>query len=1270
VRLSSCGIRVAAVALGFLLAVAGTAWAQSGTAGVLGTVVDEQGAHIPGATVTITNPATGFSRDTVTDASGDYQFVSLPPGSYTLKIELSGFRTAVYDRVTLHVDTTARQDVQLTVGQLSETVQVVAETRLLNTTDASLGNVISGNQVRALPLEARSVVGLLSLQAGAVFVPTNSLGAQDNRSGAVSGARADQANVTLDGVDNNDPVYNTAYTGALRSTLDSLQEFRVTTSNYTAESGRSSAAQVSLVTKSGSNDTHGSGYYVMRRTATSANEYFNKLAANDVPKLNKNIYGGAFGGAVVRDKLFYFGNYERLGEDSEALTQRQVPSMAFRDGVMVYQCADPAACPGGTVQGFTNTHDVPAGYYGATPTQLAGLDPLGIGPSRLASDYFKQLPAPNDPGLDGYNLMAYKFTAPFSNTFNTTIGRVDYRPGGNQSFFGRFNVQRDTLNDAPEYPGMGLPPNTTRKIDSWGTAIGWDSVIGAHLVNAFRYGFTKIVSDTTGTLNAPAVYFRWVDDPIANITYGYTNDGRRTPTHNFVNDTTWLKGSHTVKFGTNLRFTRIPTYTNAGSYSYAQVNPSWTLGEGSKYTPGQDTCDLPGCSALPAVDANWDWGTAWITMLGVVSQANGQYNYDRAGNLLPVGDPARRNYAFDEYEFYAQDSWRLSERLTVTGGLRYSLASPPWETNGLQVAPNFNLGERFKQRQEMMAKGIPENTLPDIQFDLAGPANGKKGFYDWDKNNFAPRFAAAWTPTSRLVLRGGYSLVYDRIGPALAQNIDSEGSFGLSTNLTSDFGAFNEDDPSVRYQGVSTLPPSVPAAPPGGFPQIPPIKPGGVYQTIDDSLKTPYAHTFNAVATFELTKNLVIEAAYVGRQGRNQLIQRDMFMPLNLTDPQSGMDYFTAATALIKQLEANGMDPTAVTPIPYFENLFPDAVNAAQVWEDPTLAGLTATQVMATDFAAHYPDHSSVIFDFDLFCYPACTKFGLNSFFNRQYSALAARSTIGRSAYNALQLTLRKRFNHGYQFDLNYTYGYAKDHSSLIERNDNFTGNLDFGLGGYTGFLVNSWAPDQQYSYSDYDIRHQVNFNWVAEFPWGRGKKWGSEMPGWLDAVAGGWSMAGLMRLTSGLPFNVYNAASAWATNWNLQGNASLKDPGRLPPTGTTKNVLNGKPSPFSISPEEALKYLRYDYPGEGGIRNRLRGDGYFSLDFSLAKSWAMPFGENHRFWFRWDTFNVTNTPRFDVANVTMFPDRTSTFGTYNGTYASCDGNAGRCMQFSLRYEF
>jgi hypothetical protein len=1237
------------------LIAASTALAQSGTAGLRGTVTDAQGLRLPGVSVTLTNPATGLSREAVTDDTGDFTFVSLPPGTYSLKVELEGFRTAVVDKVPLPVDSTVRQDVRLELGALSETVQVTAEPTLINTTDASMGNVISGSQLGALPLEARSVVGLLSLQPGAVFVPTNTWGDLDNRSGAVSGARADQANVTLDGVDNNDPQYNTAYTGALRSTLDSLQEFRVTTSNYGADSGRSSSAQVSLVTKSGTNDYHGAGYWGFRRTGTSANEYFNKLSGNEVPKLDKNIYGGSFGGPLIRDKLFFFANYERLGEESEQLAERAVPSASMRDGVMVYQCANPAQCPGGTVRGFTGTHSIPAGYYGATPSELAGVDPLGIGPSLRASEYFKRLPVPNDPGLDGYNLMSFRFTAPFTNTYNTTIGRVDYRPTGGQSLFGRFNVQRDEKLNPPQYPDLGLPPNTTNQVASWGTAIGWDSVLSTNLVNTFRYGYTKIDSDTIGTLAGPYTDFRFVDDLNENS----ASEGRETPTHNFVNDTTWLKGEHTVKFGTNLRFTRIPTYTDANSWSWATVNPSWVNGVGRQYTPGRASCDLSGCSAIPAVASGWNWADAWITMLGVVSQANGQYNYDREGNILPAGEAARRRYAMNEYEFYVQDSWQVTDKLTVTGGLRYSLASPPWETNGLQVAPTESLGERFAIRQEMMARGVPENTLTPVQFQLAGPENGENGFYAWDKNNFAPRIAAAWTPTEKLVIRGGYSLVYDRIGLALASNFDTNGSYGLSTALTSAYAGTNEDDPSVRFEGVGVLPPSVPAPPPGGFPQTPPDSAGNTYETIDDTLVTPYAHTFNAVVGYELTKNFTVEAAYIGRQGRNLLMRRDLFMPLNLTDPRSGADYYTAATALIEQLEANGFDYTAVTPIAYFENVFPDAAGVIE--------GLTATQVMAENFVYWYPDHLSVLYDFDQFCYPVCSRFGLNAYLNPQFASLAAQSSIGRAEYNALQLTLRKRYSQGYQFDFNYAYGYSKDHGSALERGTAFT---EYESGGYTGFLVNSWDPDQQYSYSDFDIRHQVNFNWVADFPWGNGRKWGSSMPGWLDAIAGGWSTAGLLRWTSGLPFNVYNARSAWATNWNLQGNTALKDPARLPPLGTTKDVVGGYPSPFSIDPLEALEYFRFLYPGESGIRNILRGEGFFTIDVSLAKAWRMPWSRDQRFWFRWDTFNVTNTPRFDVGAVTMFPDRTSTFGTYNGTYATCDGNAGRCMQFSLRYEF
>jgi Carboxypeptidase regulatory-like domain len=1261
------------------------AWAQAGTASLHGTIVDAQGASLPGATVTATSLATGAVRTTVTDGSGAYQLLALPPGDYQIKFELSGFRTTVHDKVTLQVDVSSKLDVPLEIGSLSETVNVTGEVAPINTTDASLGNVITGQQVRALPLEANNVVGLLSLQPGAVYIPNSAMTDAmtgevlniDSRSGAVSGGRADQSNVTLDGIDVNDPQFGTAYNSAVRVTLDSLQEFRVSTSNYGADSGRSSGAQVSLVTKSGSNDFHGAANWVQRDTHFSSNEYFLKLSQlqageeSKAPKLDKRIYGGAFGGPIKKDRLFFFGNYERLTEDSETPVLRNIPSMTLRDGVLLYPCADAGQCPATSVQGFANTHAVPAGYHGMTPAELASVDPIGIGPSRLVSDYFSQFPAPNDPGIDGVNLAGYRFAAPVNNSFNTYIGRVDYKHTNSHTFFGRFNVQDDSIASVPQF--LGAPPNTTRKVQSRGFALGWDAVLSPTMINTFRYGLTRIEENIDGLQESVQVDFRNIDALAAQT----ATNTRNVPTNTFVDDVSWVKGAHTLKFGTAMRFARVNTSNNSFSFHFPQANGSWVDGVGTTYMPGA-LCPAPStaaCDALPAVDPGGTstYGDAFIPILGVISQATGQFNYDRDGNVLPVGDPIRRRYATDEYEFFVQDSWKLGQNLTVTAGLRYSLFSPPWETNGLQVAPDISLGDWFEQRRSLMLSGRSTSEAPLVNFDLAGPENGRPGYYAWDKNNFAPRLAAAWTPHAdqgflhtltgdgKLVVRGGYSMVYDRIGTGLAMRFDKAGAFGLSTTLSNPFGANNEDDPSVRFQGLGVIPPSLPGAPPGGFPQTPESFIGNITEALDGNIVTPYAHVFNFVVGRELGRGFSVEAAYVGRRGRNQLVRRDVAMPANVVDPQSGTDYFTAAGQLIAASQHISRDADlpaygGLAPIPYFENLFPDAA----------IDGLTATQRMAAEFNGRSPDFITALYNADEFCFPACSTLGPFAFFAPQYDTLGVQSTTGRSEYDALQLSVRKRFSEGYQFDVNYTLGHAKDHASLVEGDKVFA---DFDNGGYTGFLINSWEPDKQYGNADFDVRHLLNVNWIAELPFGQGKKWGGALPGALDAVIGGWATAGVFRITSGFPLTVINCRQCWATNWNLQGNAELATPGVLPPMGTTKDVIDGYPSPFK-DPQSAVDFFRRARPGEVGQRNVLRGDGYFSIDFSLSKTWSMPWADGQKLRFRWDTFNLTNTPSYDVAFLDVFPDRAATFGRYFNTMATCDGGAGRCMQFALRYEF
>jgi hypothetical protein len=1254
-----------------------TLYAQSGTSSISGRVTDPQGQLVPGASVTLTNTATATPRTTVSNESGLYQFVSLPPGIYDLAVELSGFRTAKFQKVELRVDTPVRQDVKLEVGQISEAVTVLAETPLLNVVDASLGNSISEQQIRNLPIEARNVVQLLSLQPGAVFIPRSNPETVDPRYGAVNGARADQQNVTLDGVDVNDPQNQTAYTSVLRMSADALQEFKLSTSNYGADMGRSSGAQVSLVTKSGGNKFTGTANWFLRRTATSSNEYFLKLSQlssgkeNKAPKLDKDIFGGTLGGPVRRNRAFFFGSFEALRENSETPVTRDVPSASYRDGVIMYRCASAALCPGGSVQGLSgNSYSVPSGFQGLTPAQIRALDPLGIGPSLAASQYMKQYPLPNDPGIDGVNLMRYRFSAPIKNQFRTYVFRTDIKPTetGNHNLFVRGNFQDDAINRAPQFEGQS--PATVRLVKNNGGAVGYDSVLGARTMNSFRYGLTRVDATEQGQLSGNYVTFRFLS-PFNALT---SSNGRTIPNHNFVDDISWLKGTHTLKVGTNVRISRIDRFDNTNSFNSATINPSWTAGVGRRYAPGNPFCTAPICSQLPVVAGNFQagYGDTFTGMIGVLTQATGRYNYDKAGNVVPNGEPVKRRFGSNEFEFYAQDSWQVGKTLTVSGGLRYSYYSPPWEVNGNQVKPSISLGQLFQQRIEMGAKGTPDNTLKPFTFDLAGKANGKEGYYKPDYNNVAPRVSFAWTPhadsgvmgaltgVNRLTVRGGYAKVFDRIGQGLATQFDSIGSFGMSTNLSSPFGAPYEVNPAVRWVDPKTIPPTLPRAPKGGFPTTPPLEAGVIAQGLDDTLVTPSAHMYDLVVSRDLGKGFTVEGAYVGRLGRDLPVRYDLFMPLNLVDAKSGVDYFTAAKQLINATQAAGISANApasayavLAPIPYWQNL----------WAPAAGGGLTATQAMARTFNQNAPDYITALYDADESCDPGCSIHGPFAYFNRQYDSLGSLGTFGHARYDAMQLTLRKRFSQGYQFDFNYTLAKSKDQGSQVERGS-FFGN--FGNGGYTGFAINSFDPEAVYSFSDFDVRHQVNFNWITDLPFGRGRRIGHDMNRVLNAVVGDWSIAGLTRWTSGFPFNVQNCRLCWATNWNLQGNAELVNPSQLPATELTRNVVDDRPSPFA-NPTEALKAFRRQLPGESGIRNLLRGDGYFTIDLSVSKAFSTV--GNQKLRFRWDTFNLTNTPKFDVGNVTMLPDR-SGFGRYDGTLATCDAQAGRCMQFALRYEF
>ncbi|PYV31745.1 MAG: hypothetical protein DMG22_15690, partial [Acidobacteria bacterium] len=686
--------------------------------------------------------------------------------------------------------------------------EVTAQAPLLNTSDASVGQAISSNQVQQLPLFGRDVAGLYALEPGVVYLG-NTENMQDpgylsydTRSGAVNGAHSDQSNIMVDGVDANDQMNGYAFTSVVRLNPDAMEEFRVTTTNYNADEGRSSGAQISIVTKSGTNNWHGSLYEYNRTSVTSANDWFLKRAQLDSGEKNKplglvwNNFGGSLGGPIKRDRAFFFvnGDFERFNRKESAV--RTIPTPSLKAGNISYLCAQlsdgsfPSQCT--TVNGIDHVMVL-------TPAQIQTMDPLGTsgGPNPAVLNYFTQFPAANDRSEgDGLNFSGYRFAALDSKRFDTYFGRLDYNLTANGRLFAKLQMQPyDLEKGVPFLPG-GLSEETNEDYSKI-FVVGYTSTLASTVVNNFRYGFTRQSHAVLGDSNLPWIYFR-------NMNQGITRSHQFIlPVHNLVDDLSWIKGKHSLSFGGNFRFISSPRLSLENSFSDGITNADWTASAGFAndnvpFDPGCTDCPYspaPGAALFPAVDPNFDnsYDFPLVAMLGMVTEDDATYNYDRQGNVLAQGAPIGRHFAAHEYELYAQDAFRLRPNFTLTFGLRFEHATAPWETNGLQVAPNVNTTNWFLQRGINMNKGIPSWQDPLIQFKLGGPANNAPGLYP-DYHTFAPRLSFAWAPRpqsgilrtvfgegDKTSIRAGVGIVYDHFGLGLLNSFDQSGSFGMAT---------------------------------------------------------------------------------------------------------------------------------------------------------------------------------------------------------------------------------------------------------------------------------------------------------------------------------------------------------------------------------------------------------------------------------------------------------------------------------------------------------
>lgn len=1253
-----------------LLAAVSIAQAQS-TSSLHGVVSDPQNAVIPGAVVALSSTTTSASRQVVTDNAGVYQFLQMMPGEYTLTVTKPGFAKATQEHVVLQVNVPMTLDIHMQVGTTGQTVNVTAEADTLNTSDASIGNAFTEHSIKQLPLDTRNVVELLSLQPGVT------------QSGEVMGSRRDQNNITLDGVDVNDnensgiggnsdigsqqgsnaniPSSDSPIAGfnsVLPIPLDSVQEFRVTVAGQGADEGRSSGGQVVLITKSGTNQLHGSAYEYNRNTITAANSWFNNRDGVPITPLNRNQFGASLGGPVKKDRIFYFFNYERRIDASSQAVERQVPSQNLRQGILTFA-------------------DTSGNIYTLTPAEIQQIDPLHIGVNQQYLNILNQYPVGNDPvnGYDGgLNFVGYRFNAPDDLDNRAYVGKMDFilDSAGKHTVSVRgtlSNANQDQPTALAQFPGQG--PASVLLNNSKGIAATYTAILTPTLVNSLVFGYTRQGLDYSGVSGDSFQLFPL--DTLQN--YSARANGRILPVNNVVDTLTWTKGKHTITTGINFRIMTNNKFTYSQSYPQYGFNINVAVGLGEDI----DT-DLANYMVAKtgnpnfALNDTYNDASAMGILLGLVNNTQITYQVGKGGTLLPQGAPDVRAFAMREYEGFVSDQWRATREITLTLGLRYTNDPPPYEANGLQVAPNVGLNEYFGQRDYLGSLGVPSNAMPNaiLSYNLNGPVNGQPSWWNPNDNNFGPRFAIAYSPKDRGgilqaifgnggVFRAGGAMLYDRFGSELITEFDQFGSFGLATTLNNPVSYTFTTSP--RYNGTT---PTLPAAPTTGFPYTPPDVNGivGEFEGIYPNLQSPYSILLNASFARQIPGKLTFEVSYAGRLSRKLLLQGDVYTPLeNLYDPGSGQTWVQAMTVL-RQTFNNicastgvttqncspstiaGMvqaNPSLVPNNQYISDMFPGVANAF-------FNGSTAANYFYGIYGVYNGSYLDMLHSTDRivgqYVPNACaTKFGCYTYFAPQGSSMPTWMNAGDADYNAATVSVRRAFSSGLSFDFNYTLSHSIDNASAAE-----------GASGQDGAVIqNIFNPGQFRGSSDFDIRNQANIDVVYELPVGKGKPFWNNAPGWANEMFGGWQISSIMRFSSGLP-TVIQGNQTWDVNYWQNTLAIATGPFKV----TNGYDSSGNPSLFSSI--NAANSFADDWPGSAaGARALVRLAGMKNFDIGIAKSFPLPW-EGHSIQFRAEAYNAFNNVNFISPSLAL--SNPATFGEYQNTMPP------REMQFALRYEF
>ena len=1180
--------------------------AQVYSGSLTGVITDQSGAVVPGARVTLNDVNKGYSFPTTSDAVGRYVIRNLPPSNYKLTVEAKGFRTFTQSGIVLEVNQNANVDVTLQVGATTQAVEVSAAAPILSTQDSTTGQDINRTSINDLPLVGRSVYDLTFLAPGINPAPGQAFGTPMIGNNFTSnGGRNATADFLLDGVTTSSYEQNTGILTPLYTpSVDAVQEYKVEQNNFSADKGYSGNTVVNVVMRSGTNNLHGTVYEFFRNSALDANNWFNNANGIKIPALRYNDFGGAIGGPIKKNKMFFFADYEGSRTRTLSTFAAGVPSPNERAGNFGELCGGPN---GPASDGTFNAQGMCSDSNGQLWDPYSGVyDPSNGGPDRSAFIPFNNLATYQSPGNPNLNGTGFQLPLTPGNLIdptaqkmlsyyplpNVAVGTANYNPynnwagtgtniGSNDQFDVRIDYQfhdaslltgkffwghyyshgancfGNPLDPCTQGPGSGGP---------WGGAVNYTRNFGPTKVLNVSYGFTRSWTDTQGigkdypsfdpvtALGLPS-YIGTSGIPASPVVYIY--GGYQMAAGESLGAQAWSVLHYALE--THDLLGSLDQMRGRHEFKYGgemRVHRDNFLQPGAP--EGVFTYDFTTTSQFPY----WGGGDAMASFLTGTGGPGTWGEYE-----IPLA-VSTQNF---EFAGYFQDNWRATDKLTVNLGVRYDVVLPRTE--------RYNRMEWFDPN---VASPLEVPGLPALHGGLEFPTPGNRGPVDTDFTDWQPRVGLAFQLNPKTVLRGGYGIFY------------TPNQFGAAGTGPGGFDGFLQTTNWINtYKNDGATPWGRISNPfPGGL-VLPPGSSLGLLTNVGLSVdgpirtwnQTPYVQTWSVGFQRQLPGNVLLEMNYVGTKGTHL--------------------YFGGAGSLS-------------TLGPWIEKATSDQITALNTLVSNPFYGiitnpsscLSGPTVGQTQLELRYPQFCGV-------------------------SPLAP--PWANSIYNAYQLRVERQFSNGLQFLVNYTISKSIDDASV-------KGGETTWLGGFTHLQdPNNFKIER--SLSEYDIPQNLTFSYVYQLPVGRGKHWGSNWNRWLDGFLGGWQTNGFWRFDNGFPVSVGLSGGEPLPTYgsqapNLVGQLKINDRSKWfcnPGPGCGYFANQGGPA---LATDVAVVPPPFTLGTAPRMLPNVRLPGTNTAALSVFKE--IKLHERWQLQFRAETFNAFNYPQFGGLQTTV---NTSNFG-------------------------